>query len=226
MESDETIRRSTPDREHHDRAARELDRLIAFSDGVMAIAITLLVLKVDTPDIPVNASEGVLVEAVVDLIPSILTFVWSFLVVARFWVVHRRLFSGLVRSDTRLNVLNIVFLLLIALMPFPADVLGTFGPSALSIAMFAGLVALTGIVGVGMGQYAYRRPQLLAPGVDLSEAEQDVVDQLITPAVFLLSIAVAFVDASVAPYIWALVVLRPLRQRRRQASRTRDTPGT
>ena len=225
MDSDELIGRSIPGPEGDGRAERELDRLVAFSDGVMAIAITLLVLKVDTPDFAENASDTQLSSAVIDLLPNILTFIWSFLVVARFWVVHRRLFSGLVRTDTSLNVLNIVFLLLIALLPFPSDLLGTYGPSTLTIALFAGLIALTGFVSVGMGQYAYRQPRLVSPTVNLTEAEQDVFDQLITPVVFLLSIAVAVFNADLALYTWLLLFLRPLRQRRRQVSRARANPG-
>lgn len=94
----------------------------------MAIAITLLVLKIEVPDFDGQPSVGELAGAVVDLIPNSVTFVWSFLVVARFWIVHRRLFSGLVRSDPQLMLMDIVFLLLIALLPFPADLLGRFAP--------------------------------------------------------------------------------------------------
>lgn len=209
MDSDEPIGQ----REHYPRSERELDRLVAFSDGVMAIAITLLVLKIEVPDLPENASPGELTDAVVGLIPNILTFIWSFLVVARFWVVHRHLFSGLIRTDSRLNGLNILFLLLIALLPFPSDLLGRFGPSTLSIALFAGLIALTGIVIAYMGRYAYRQPGLVASGVDLSEDYQDTFDAFITPVVFLLSIGVAIVDANIAPYTWFLLAFRPLRRR-------------
>ena len=225
MDSDETIGRPSAGGEGKGRAERELDRLVAFSDGVMAIAITVLVLKVDTPDLPENVSTDTLTDAVQGLIPNILTFVWSFLVVARFWVVHRRLFSGLARSDTRLNLLNIVFLLLVALLPFPSDVLGTFGPSLLSIALFAGLIALIGFVIVAMEHYAYQRPELIAPGVNLSEAERDLSTQLVTPIVFLLSVVVAVFDAGLAPYIWILLILRPLGQRRRNASRAAAPPS-
>ncbi len=223
MDADETIRE--PRQGGDGRAGRELDRLVAFSDGVMAIAITLLVLKIEVPDFDGEPSVGDLASAVVDLIPNIVTFAWSFLVVARFWIVHRRLFSGLVRSDPRLTLMNTVFLLLIALLPFPADVLGRFGPSLLSIALFAGLIALTGIVIAGMGRYAYRRPELIASDIDPASIEQDPLDQFFVPAVFLLSIGVAVVNADVAAYSWFLLALRrPVGQLRHRPPLTSTTP--
>ena len=226
MDSDETIRAPNPGGSGVGRADRELDRLVAFSDGVMAIAITLLVLKIEVPDFDGEPSVGDLADAVVDLIPNIITFVWSFLVVARFWVVHRRLFSGLARSNPPLTFLNTVFLLLIALLPFPADLLGRFGPSLLSIALFAGLIALTGLVIAWMDRYAYRQPGLLAAGIDPSAAEHDPFDQFVTPAVFVLSIGVAVVYEDIAPYVWFLLFLRrPVRRLRVQHHDRRTTPS-
>lgn len=215
MDSDETLRDPPQEAQGNGRAGRELDRLVAFSDGVMAIAITLLVLKIEVPDFESDPSVGDLADAVVDLWPNILTFAWSFLVVARFWIVHRRLFSGLVRSDSHLTTMNTFFLLLIALLPFPSDLLGRFGPSFLSIALFAGLIALTGFVIAWMGRYAYRRPELTGSEIDSSDISLDPLDQFFVPGVFLLSIAIAAVDADLAAYSWFLLALRrPLGQLR------------
>lgn len=190
----------------------------------MVIAITLLVLKIEVPDFDGQPSVGELAGAVVDLIPNSVTFVWSFLVVARFWIVHRRLFSGLVRSDPQLMLMDIVFLLLIALLPFPADLLGRFAPSLLSFALFAGPIALTGFVIAWMGRYAYSQPELIASDVDPASIEQDPLDQFFVPAVFLRSIGVAVVDADVAAYSWFLMALRrpvgQLRHRRRPGDAT------
>lgn len=150
-----------------EREDREVERTIFFSDAVIAIAITLLVLKIDVPELSDAEADRRLGEAVVDLIPGIVTFVWSFLVVARFWTIHRRrrLFSGLRRIDARLGWLNVLFLVLIALLPFPADILGRFGPSLLSISLFPGCIALIGVMLSEMRRYAEHHPDLVLPGL-------------------------------------------------------------
>ena len=224
MDSDETIREPNPAGGGFSRAGRELDRLVAFSDGVMAIAITLLVLKIEIPEFDGTPSTADLGDAVVDLIPNIITFVWSFLLVARFWSIHRRLLSGLARIDGGLVWLNSLFLLLIALLPFPSDLLGRFGPSLLSIALFASLIAVTGIVISTMELYVARHPELADPDSGAAAGELDPWDMFFTPAVFVLSIGVAVVDANLAAYSWFLLALRrpvgQLRHRRRPGDAT------
>ena len=224
MAGDVTGERPAAERTTDRRSERELDRLVFFSDGVMAIAITLLVLKIEIPEFDGTPSTADLGDAVVDLIPNIITFVWSFMLVALFWSLHRRLFSGLARLDARLVWLNSVFLLLIALLPFPSDLLGRFGPSLLSIALFAGLIALTGVVITVMQHYTDRHAELLDP--ELHVDRHDLVDGLLTPAVFLLSIGIAAFDANLAAYSWFLLALRrPLRQLRHRPAAARTTPS-
>lgn len=197
-----------PDRADAEREDREVERTIFFSDAVIAIAITLLVLKIDVPELSDAEADRRLGVAVVDLIPGIVTFVWSFLVVARFWTIHRRLFSGLRRIDARLSWLNVAFLVLIALLPFPADILGRFGPSLLSISLFAGCIVLIGLMLSEMRRYAEGHPDLMRPGLTADHENGDAPDRLFTPAVFLLSVPVAAVAPTAAPFVWLLLIAR------------------
>ena len=193
----------------------------------MAIAITLLVLRIEIPEFDGTPSSAALTDAVVDLIPNIITFVWSFLLVARFWSIHRRLFSGLRRVDSRLVWLNTTFLLLIALLPFPSDLLGRFDLSLLSVTLFASLIAAVGIVISMMELYVARHPDLIdaESRSDEMTMDLDLWDMFFTPAIFLLSIGVAIVDADVAPYTWFLLALRRPFGNLRHRSLTRATPS-
>src|ERR687895_1562872 len=103
--------------EAHQPAAagrRDLGRIAAFTDGVMAVAITLLVLNLEVPTVP----KGELDDALVDLIPSLIAYLLAFALVGRFWVIHHRLFETLRAFDSRLMTLNLAFLTLIVLVPF------------------------------------------------------------------------------------------------------------
>jgi uncharacterized membrane protein len=93
---------------------REVARIAAFSDGVFAIAITLLALQLEIPfGDRVDVWAGLR-----DLWPSFLSFAISFAVIGAYWIAHHRLFSLVERYDRRLLWLNLLALFFIVLMPF------------------------------------------------------------------------------------------------------------
>ena len=94
----------------------DLDRTTAFSDGVIAIAITLLVLSIDVPDLADNQHEK-LGQALWGLREQFAIYALSFWVIARYWLMHHRLFGELRSLNGRLITLNLAFLALIALVP-------------------------------------------------------------------------------------------------------------
>ena len=93
-------------------------RLETFADGVFAIAITLLVLGIRIPD----AHEG-LAPALANQWPSFFAYVVSFLTIGIMWVQHHRLFTVIGRSNPTFAMINVVFLMFIAFVPFPTQVL-------------------------------------------------------------------------------------------------------
>ena len=193
-------------RRQHDE--RDLERLVFFSDAVVAIAITLLALEIKVPDLPSDASAAEIRTAVSDLIPNIITFTWSFLVVASFWSQHRHLFGRIERVDRRLSVMNTGFLLLVALMPFPSDTLGRFDLSFLTVAMYALNVAGIALVLGAMALYSDRK--LVTPGSVGATIESNAPGLFYVGGVFVGSLVVAWVEPGWAPWLWGLLlILRP-----------------
>src|SRR4029079_2745992 len=94
-----------------------LRRDVSSPDGCMPVAITLLVLNLEVPDVRSNELD----EALRDLDGSFLAYVLTFALIGRFWVIHHNLFETLERFDGLMMVLNLLFLMLIALMPFGMD---------------------------------------------------------------------------------------------------------
>lgn len=119
---------------------RDVDRVSAFSDGVFAIAITLLVLSIDVPNVPGNR----LGDALEDLIPFVFTYLLSFFVVGVYWLAHHRMFRSVRRVDRRLLWLNLLLLSFIALLPFPTEVLGRYGDTTLGTVVYAASIAAVG----------------------------------------------------------------------------------
>ena len=104
---------------HHD----DTGRLEAFSDGVFAIAITLLIIEIGVPHVD---AEGSLTRALLDLWPSYFGYAVSFLTIGVMWINHHHLFKDIARVDHTLLVLNLLLLMGIAFVPFPTAVVAEY----------------------------------------------------------------------------------------------------
>lgn len=98
-------------------------RLEAFSDGVFAIAITLLILEIHVPHGEEVAAAGSLWRALAHQWPSYVGFAISFASIGIMWINHHAMFEYIRRADRRLMLLNVVFLAAISFVPFPTAVL-------------------------------------------------------------------------------------------------------
>jgi TMEM175 potassium channel family protein len=188
-------------------AERELDRLGAFSDGVFAIAITLLVLNIEVPDVP-GKDLG---HAISDLSSLFLAYGIGFAVMGGFWYDHHRLFARLQRSSGRLVVVNLLLLASIGMMPFTTDVLGRYN-EPIAVALYAVNVGVTVLLNGLLAEIA-DTGRLLLPG---ERAHDFVRGTLPNIAVFALSIAIAYgISESLAKWSWLLLLLTPRLARRR-----------
>jgi uncharacterized membrane protein len=182
----------------------------------MAVAITLLVLNIETPDVATDD----LGNALVDLLPSIGTYVLSFALIGRFWFLHHRLFATFARVDSRLLVLNLLFLMLIALVPFATDLSDRYSTAPIASATFGATLGLAALVNWSMGDHARRAGLLKESALQVV----DPADRLIglgIALVFFLSVPMAFLSATLAWVMWASVVLirYPVRNVARWVSR-------
>jgi uncharacterized membrane protein len=181
-----------------------LDRIIFFSDAVIAIAITLLVLDLSVPEVAgeIARDPG---RALSDLWPKILGYVVSFWVIALYWVAHHRSFRYARKYDRRLIYLNFLFLMFIAFMPFPTALLFSSPAQSVSVALYAGTAAGMGLSLALLWIYAERHG-FLAATTPRAVIRDIRLNLLLPPIVFLLSVGVALVSPSVAMYIWLLLI--------------------
>ncbi len=109
-----------------DALEKETARVEAFSDGVFAIAITLLVLEFKVPHIPAGASDRDLYRALGELWPSLVAFLGSFGAILIMWINHHGLFRLIQRTDSRFLFGNGFVLLMVTFVPFPTAVLAEY----------------------------------------------------------------------------------------------------
>jgi uncharacterized membrane protein len=141
------------------------DRLVGITDGLFAIALTLIVFEIHVPAPEAVHSERDLIEAIAALAPRFLTYAISFLTLTIFWFGQQAQHHLIARADRRLSTLHLTFLGFIALLPFSTDLLADFIHFRTAIAVYwLNLLAL-GITLFASWRYAVRH-EMLAEAVD------------------------------------------------------------
>ena len=186
------------------RESEETDRLVALSDGVIAIAITLLVLEITVPEVPAGQSTAALPRLILDQLSEFFAYGLSFLVIGLYWSLHRRTFVHISRHDRGLVWLNLVFLLMVAFIPYGTSLFSRY-PGRFGVMFYAGVLALTGFSLAVLWAYASRQ-DLLEAGLESRTVLLQGARFLVSPVVFGLSIGVAVVDPTLAILSWFLLV--------------------
>ena len=197
-EGDETS--AATGHEHDPHVAYDIGRLLAFSDGVFAIAITLLVLGIPVPNVPSSSQLG---PALHNVAPNLVGFALSFMLVGTQWIVHHRLLRQLNFCNGMLLWINLLLLMGICLVPFATSVLVKYGDVATGAIPYGALQAAIGAVFVLLGWYLKRH--CIAVSVTYVRAWFQVV-------IFLVSIPLALwhVNATYAVWIGGFIAFRVL----------------
>lgn len=182
----------------------ETNRLEAFSDGVFAIAITLLVLEIKVP--PPDTALG---AELLLLWPSYLAYVVSFLVIGAIWINHHAMFQHIVRLDGMLLLLNVLHLMLIAFLPFPTAVLAEAFhrgmDESVAAAFYGGILTAIGLFVNAMWWYAARGERLLSTHLTATKIRQIGRQYLVGPTVYAIATAIALVLPWLAVLLFILL---------------------
>ncbi len=141
----------------------EKGRVEALTDGIFAIAMTLLVLSIGVPAIPAGLSPDVVLPGLVaGLWPEVLACAIAFLVLMSFWLGHEQLFGLVARLDPAFVNLNLITLLGIVFVPFSSALTSDYGTTRIAIWIFALNLAAIGLLYAAQLRYLVRHPALLA----------------------------------------------------------------
>jgi len=187
-------------------------RLLSLSDGVVAIALTLLVLNLHVPVLapPLQNPDSAydLWKALSEDGPIFTSYIVSFYVIAQFWLAHHRVFRLVAGHDEGLAWWNFAFLFTITIMPFTSAMLGEYGSNPLAVNLFA-LNLMLASLSTQLVMIFARRRHLLVPGTDPGVIRSARIRSLGIMAVVALSMGVAWVNTSWAKYLWILLLLVP-----------------
>jgi TMEM175 potassium channel family protein len=179
----------------------EFDRAAFFSDAVYAIAMTLLVIGIGFP----HVRDSELGSKLASLDSEIISFFLGFVILGFYWISHHSLMAQLRAVDTTFLAINLLYLAVVAFLPFPTSVVGSNGSVPLAIVLFACSLAAISIFEVALYVCAHRHDLLTRRPSD-AQYRHDIAAGLIPGIVFLASMPLAFVTTNLALVSWILIL--------------------
>jgi uncharacterized membrane protein len=198
-------------------AARGIERIAALSDGLFAIAMTLIVLEIGVPAAEGIRSEADLAAALAALAPRIVAFLLSFLTLGIFWSGQQTQLNHFRQADRHLSWIYLAFLASISIMPFSTGLLAEFHEFRLAIVVYWLNIVVPGSILYGSWVYGERHGFLKAdtsPAVGAAVRRRIIIAQslyaigallsLINPAISIAFIVLVQLNFAIAPRIWIL----------------------
>ena len=183
-----------------------VDRIAAFSDAVFAVAITLLVLNIDVPQVPTSLVSEKLPSEIWALWPKFAAFIVSFLIIGVFWVFHHMLFRKIRRHTGLFLWMNLMLLMCIVFIPFSAALFSEYPSTEIGTMFYAASWAVPSFILALMWWYATSENRLVDPDYNVMAGRHASLAFLNTGLIFLVSMPMAIINVSAAQYFWLLLI--------------------
>lgn len=182
-------------------------RVEALTDGVFAIAMTLLVFGITIPTVPQGSPATLLQQKLLQLWPKFLTYGISFIMLGIYWVGHHNQFHYITRTDRTLLWINLFFLMSIGLIPFSTTLLGQYPTQQTAVVFYGANLIVVGGILYAHWRYATNLHRLVAP--DIHEEVIGLAKRriLMGPSAFLVAIGLSFFTTTGAIVLYALAPL-------------------
>lgn len=202
-------------------------RVEALTDGIYAVAMTLLVLELKLPDIAGPVTEPVLGAELLHLLPKALAWVISFFILATFWLSHQRAFQHVCRVDTRLAWINVVSLMLASLLPFSSALVGEYPGLFAPQVVYAGNLAALALAAIWQVDHLERHAELcIPPSFPRAVARATRFRCWSLAAVAALAVTIALFDPRFGTVAFMLMIVLRRIGRARESRAAAPTPPT
>jgi uncharacterized membrane protein len=179
------------------------NRLEAFSDGVFAIAITLLILDIRIPKVDYDHLQG----AIIGIMPKIASYMYSFLIIGVYWVSHHSISRRMAKIDRVVIWLNIGLLLFVGFIPFPTSLMGEYPFQRFPIVLYGCTLLVCNLIGFITWWYVSKDYRLLDPNVPPSEVRSINRSFLFVNLFYVVAIGIAFVHVYFSYAIFFSVIV-------------------
>jgi len=185
------------------------ERILFFSDAVFAIAITLLVLEIKVPHVdPEYLNDAGIRHALVELLPKVAGFIFSFFIIGLMWIEHHRIFCYIGNFDFGLIWRNLLFLFFVAFIPFPTALYSEYFRSQAAFILYVLGFAFAALAKILIWNYAVKqRAQLIIP-----EADDELIKQIsrrswAVPIVCVIAIGLSFIAVAFGGLVFPFIPL-------------------
>jgi uncharacterized membrane protein len=189
-----------------DASGMSLARITSFSDGVFAVAITLLVLSIHVPLLKPAVADRELPRELIRLMPIFEAYIVSFFVIGLFWIGHHSVFRHFKRHDGGLLWLNLLFLMFVVFIPFPTGLISEYPNSRVALIFYAVSLAIAGVMICLLLWYGVHNGRLVDGDVNPDFYRRFVFGYMDMAGIFLLSIPISFWNVHVARLFWFLII--------------------
>ncbi len=184
------------------------NRVEAFSDGIFAIIVTLLVLEIKVPHIASSGSAVELSSALWDLLPKFVSWVISFLTICIVWVNHHRLFEMFKGINIVIFWLNVHMLLWVCFIPFPTALIGDYPHNPLAVASYGMVMFLAGGAFILARLYGVNNQELLKEKVSPEAYKKIILFSFIFgPVSYLCAAILAWVNTYLSFFMYFAIAV-------------------
>jgi uncharacterized membrane protein len=189
------------------RLGLPVQRVEGLTDALFAIVMTLLVLSIQVPDIPDNLVDSELTDKIVDLWPQLFSYFLTFTILGFHWVAHHHIYSYFQFATRALIWLNFGYLMFIALLPFTTDLIGDYPRKQVAVLFYGGNLLLISLFLELQWWYGSHHARLIDPDISPHTIRSVTIRTFVSPAGFILALAVSFISTELSIVVFILVVV-------------------
>jgi uncharacterized membrane protein len=191
-----------------DRVTR--DRIVTFTDGVLAIVVTLLVLNIAVPQLSRSEVETELPKRLLELLPDIWSYATSFIILGFFWIAHDDQFHYIKRANRTLSWITIFYLMFIAFIPFSTALIGEYRDQEVSIIVYGINIIIVLIFAYLQWGYATKGHHLVDIDIDPNLVTITSRRQFVGMILYAFGIVISFLNTQVSLALFILIPLNCL----------------
>jgi len=184
------------------RGELRLTRIEAFSDGVFAIVVTLLVLELKVPSLHDHQSVAELAAQLRDMLPKFVSWLISFVIVCKFWLNHHHVLGLARHADYAMVWLNAIFLMFQSFVPMPTALMGEYPANPLAVSAFGVVMAFNTLLFIALHGYILRN--LIKPELAAGQDPHVIRKSFIGVASYLVGVAAAWGSVHAAFIVYAI----------------------
>jgi len=187
-----------------DRQIR-LEHVTSFADAIFAFSITFMAITINIPNLAQNLTQAQVIDKLSESLPEFEIYVISFFMIGIYWIAYHQIFNHIVGSHQITTWLTLVFLFFITLIPLATNMQIGYGSYQIVFVLYALVLTIAGALSTIIWLHATKN-KLINQNMTQIEIHCVLLESTLSPAVFLLSILVSFIDLQIAYYFWLVII--------------------